>query len=69
MINYNLDKFFGLTIPKTEQEVINYSGDFKVGYKTGNHHVFGILKLEKSKVQQKGEQSPYGSEPKTSKLF
>jgi hypothetical protein len=47
MINYNLDKFFGLTIPKTEQEVINYSGDFKVGYKTGNHHVFGILKLEK----------------------
>ena len=46
-VNYNLDKYFGLTIPKTEQEIIDYSGTFELGYKLKNHHLFGILKLEK----------------------
>ncbi|WP_152537401.1 DUF6850 family outer membrane beta-barrel protein [Aquimarina pacifica] len=46
-IHYNLEKFFGLTIPKTEQEVIDYSGKFELGYQFKKHHIFGIAEFGK----------------------
>lgn len=46
-INYNLEKYFGVTIPKTEQEIINYSGEFELGYQLNKHQIFGIFQAEK----------------------
>ncbi len=46
-IDYNLNKFYGLTIPKTEQEVIDYSSFFEVGYQLKNNTFFTFLKLQK----------------------
>jgi len=46
-IHYNLEKFFGLTIPKTEQEIIDYSGMIELGYQFQKHHIFGIVSLGK----------------------
>lgn len=44
-LNYNVEKFFGLNIPKTEQEVLEYSGIFQFGYQLKDNTFYGILEL------------------------
>lgn len=46
-IHYNVAKFYGLTTPKTEQEVVNYSSSFQLGHQFKKHTLFSFLVLEK----------------------
>ena len=47
-VNYNVAKFFGLTIPKTEQEIIDYNSMFQIGYQFEKHTLFTFLNIAKA---------------------
>jgi len=46
-IDYNLNKYFGINIPKTEQETIDYSSLFQIGYQYKKHTLFTFLSLKR----------------------